>query len=464
MSEDQKLTTKLIDRFGSAVSDMVGDKPGLASSLLLRAFEAKRLQTQVLPEAVQLPSGRIAARVALEGVTGALEHPNEAVLTSIFLPTELFQAMGLRPLAAEALSDFITGARAEEGFVHAAEQRGIPETYCSYHKVLLGAAAAKVLAPPRLIANCSVACDANNTTFKWLAGELGSPHVYVDVPYDYDEDACAYVADQLRELARVAEETYGRALDEGELRAHVAHAQATLDAMVRALPLRRNRYAHNDMGLEMQQALALHLSLGSTDTLKMAQRTLEDLPRAERFDGLSLAWMHTAPFFSFALQQMLDMNRDAQIVTSDMSYNQVSFDGWARDDQGHLEIDPDGRLVRMTGSCAWAHDASEPFEAMAERLIKNTFNGPARRRVARIRDLAEVTGADGVVCFCHWGCKETMGASQLAKRELEAAGIPVLVLDGDGCHRANNAEGQAATRMGAFLEMLHARKEETAHA
>ena len=55
-----------------------------------------------------------------------------------------------------------------------------------------------------------------------------------------------------------------------------------------------------------------------------------------------------------------------------------------------------------------------------------------------------------------------MGASQLAKRELEAAGIPVLVLDGDGCHRANNAEGQASTRMGAFLEMLHARREETA--
>ena len=401
--------------------------------------------------------------MALEGVTGALEHPDEAVLTSIFLPTEIFQAMGLRPLAAEALADFVTAARAEEGLVRAAEQRGVPETYCSFHKVLLGAAAARVLAPPRLIANCSVACDANTTTFRWLAEELGSPHVYVDVPYEYDEDACAYVAGQLRETAHAAEETFGRALDEDALRAHVGRTQATLDAMVRTLPLRRGRYLHNDMGLEMQEALALHLSLGSEGALSMARRMLEDLPGAEGFRGLSLAWMHVAPFFSFALQQMLDASAQAQICVSDMCFNQASLDGWVRGEDGRLLVEG-GRLVREKGVPAWAHDASEPWEAMAERLIKNAFNGPARRRVERIRTLAEATGADGVVCFCHWGCKETMGASQLAKRELEAVGLPVLVLDGDGCHRANNAEGQASTRMGAFLEMLRTRRGEEAGA
>ena len=449
MAEDPRLTTHIIDRFGGAVASMVDDKPQTAASLLLKAFELKRFQTRHLPEAGQLPSGRMGARIALEGVTGALEHPDETVLTSVFLPTEPLLAMGLRPLVAEALSDFVTGARAEEGLVRSAEQRGIPETYCSFHKVLIGAAAARVLAPPRLIANCSVACDANNTTFRWLAHELGSPHVYVDVPYDYDEDACSYVADQLRELARVAEETFGRTLDEASLREHVARTQRTLELMVEGLPLRRGRYLHNDMGLEMQEALALHLSLGTADTLAMAERMVRDYPAAEPFDGLSLAWMHVAPYFSYSLQQMLDVNREAQVVASDMCFNQVSLEG--------LSLAGDGTWRREPDTRAWAHGPDEPWEAMAERLIKNTFNGPAARRVARVRAMAEATGADGVVCFCHWGCKETMGASQLAKRELEAAGIPVLVLDGDGCHRANNAEGQAATRMGAFLEMLEAK-------
>ena len=433
MAEDTRLGTRVLDRFGTTVADMVSEKPQTAANLLLRAFELKQFQTRHLPERGLLPSGRAGARIALESVTGALEHPREAVLTSIFLPTEIFQAMGLRPLVAEALSDFITGAHAEEGFVRAAEQRGIPETYCSYHKVLLGAATAKVLAPPRLIANCSVACDANNTTFRWLAEGLGAPQVYVDVPYAYDAESCAYVADQLRELAHVAEDVYGRALDVAELSRAVGRSQQTLAALVRGLPLRRGRYLANDMGLEMQQALALHPSLGQRDTLAMAERMLVDFPRAEAYRGLSLAWMHTAPYFSYSLQQMLSQNQGAQSIVSDMCYDQVSFDGWE-------------------------HGAGEPYEAMAERLIKNAFNGPASRRVGRLRRLAEETGADGVVCFCHWGCKETMGASQLAKRELEAAGIPVLVLDGDGCHRANNAEGQASTRLGAFLEMLRARK------
>lgn len=462
MADDQKLSTRIVDLFGATVADMVPDKPELARDLLIRAFEVKRFQTRHLPERRQLPSGRIGARVALEGVTGALERPDEAVFTSIFLPTEIFLAMGLRPLVAEALADFITGARAEEGFVRAAEQRGIPETYCSYHKVLLGAAAAKALVRPRLIANCSVACDANNTTFKWLAGELDRPHVYVDVPYAYDEDACSYVANQLRDMAKATQEAYGRALDEARLSEFVARTQRTLDAMARGLPLRRGHYLRNDMGLEMQQALALHLSLGSEDTLRMAEQQLRDFPRAERFEGLAIAWMHSAPFFSPPLQEMLDANPNAQISVSDMCLNQVSLEGWRRDGAGRLEVGPDGGLVRNEGAHAWAHGHDEPFEAMAERLIKNAFNGPAERRVARMRDIAEAVGTDGVVCFCHWGCKETMGASQLAKRELEAAGIPVLVLDGDGCHRANNAEGQASTRMGAFLEMLHARREETA--
>lgn len=448
-------TNVIVDRFGSLIEGQYGTNPQRAANLLLTGFRAKRFQTRHLPERAQLSGARVGARVALESVTNALEHPGETVLTSIFLPTEIFHAMGLRPLVAEALADFICATHAENGLVEEAEQRGVPETYCSFHKVLLGAAATKVLAAPRLIANCSVACDANNTTFRWLGQELGSPHVYVDVPYSYDEDACAYVADQLRELAATCEQTFGRTLDEDQLRERVARSQVTLDAMVRTLPRRRGRYLANDMGLEMQTALALHPSLGERDVERMATRMLDDLAHARHFEGSSLVWGHLAPFFSPGLQAMIDTNPHAQIVASDMSFDQASLARLVREGKG-------GTWHYDAMRPAWDHDASDPWLAMAERLIKNTFNGPATRRIERLRTLAEVTDADGVVLFCHWGCKETMGASQLAKRELEAAGIPTLTLDGDGCHRSNNPEGQSATRMGAFLEMLEARRGEVA--
>ena len=100
----------------------------------------------------------------------------------------------------------------------------------------------------------------------------------------------------------------------------------------------------------------------------------------------------------------------------------------------------------------------QPYEAMAERLVRTSFNGPSQRRADRVRYLAEQTGADGVVVFCHWGCRQTAGAAQLIRRELEAAGYPTLVLDGDGCDRKNNMTGQLSTRFEAFLELLRSRR------
>ena len=45
-------------------------------------------------------------------------------------------------------------------------------------------------------------------------------------------------------------------------------------------------------------------------------------------------------------------------------------------------------------------------------------------------------------------------AQRLGKKALEEAGLPTLLLDGDSCDRGFGGEGQAATRMEAFLEVL----------
>ena len=53
-----------------------------------------------------------------------------------------------------------------------------------------------------------------------------------------------------------------------------------------------------------------------------------------------------------------------------------------------------------------------------------------------------------------------LGAAQLAKRKFEEQGIPLLILDGDGCDRSHGGEGQTSTRLGAFLEMLNTETDE----
>ena len=42
----------------------------------------------------------------------------------------------------------------------------------------------------------------------------------------------------------------------------------------------------------------------------------------------------------------------------------------------------------------------------------------------------------------------------LRKRNSRKSGLPLLILDGDGCDRSHGGEGQTSTRLGAFLEML----------
>ena len=72
-------------------------------------------------------------------------------------------------------------------------------------------------------------------------------------------------------------------------------------------------------------------------------------------------------------------------------------------------------------------DPDKPFESMAARLVNNIFNGSAQHRIQRALELCRMQQIDGVVYFCQWGCKQTMGAAQLFKSALEAEGYPALV-------------------------------------
>ena len=424
-----------LDLYGDVVGAALARRPSLARDALRAGFDFTAWRVSHLPDKEAPLSSQHAAELFFTRLTGALDHPESTAVTSLFLPTEVFQALGASPVCAEALAGTCAGAHAEAPFVAAAEGAGIPETYCSYHKVLMGMATSGVLPPPRMLASCSVACDANNLTFKTLADLWGVPHFYVDVPYEVTRESALYVAEQFRGLARAAEECFGRRLDEAELSACVARSQRTLALFDRSVDLRRGRYLAGDLMGHLMGAVNAQLALGTTAEQLVATQLCCDLKAAPASRGLDLVWVHTAPFFLAPLTSHLDRNPDAQVIATDME------------------------LCCPGGEAPW-FGPDEPFEAMAERIVRNCYNGPAERRVARVRELARRSGADGVVVFSHWGCKHTAGASQIIRAELEEAGFPTLVLDGDGGERQNNMDGQMRTRFEAFLELLRTRREE----
>ena len=102
----------------------------------------------------------------------------------------------------------------------------------------------------------------------------------------------------------------------------------------------------------------------------------------------------------------------------------------------------------------------DPYEALAEKMVYSIYNGSVSQRIQVAEKLASENEADGGILFAHWGCKGTIGASSLIKSSLEKAGIPTMILDGDGCNPANTSDGQVSTRLQAFVEMLEEGKEE----
>ena len=419
----------IVQTFGKTVQQVCGRDPKAAQKLLRLGYHAKNLQLKAAPGSLHR-AARMAAVETTTSMVAPLDHPDRAAMVSLFTPCEMLQVLELYPYSCEGLGCFLSGAWVEKTFLEYAEREGLPETFCSYHKVFIGAAEQGLMPKPRFVINTTLACDANLLTFRRLAEFFQVPQLVLDIPYEQDEDAVAYVAEQLRGMRRFLEEQTGRTVDEGALRAAVARSQRSMDNFRRYMDLRADRQILGDLTGEMFSAFTLHTLLGTMETERYTKECLKIAEKAPPASGLRLVWMHTTPFWVKPLRNLTDFNPKLQVVGCDMCF------------EGLIEADPD-----------------DPYTAMAQRLVYSVFNGPVTRRIDRGIAEARRLKADGAVWFCHWGCKHTLGGAQLAKKRFEEAGIPCLILDGDGCDRSHGGEGQLATRIDAFVEMLEQEKE-----
>lgn len=419
----------LVTEFGKFIGRETPRHPGLARGALLAAYRAKGLQLRLAPNQGLPPSRRYAAQLCSRAVIHTLSRPRESALVSVFLPCELLEAFGVRPMCAELYSCFLNGAAAEKVFAETAESAGLSETFCSYHKILMGSALSGVLPRPGFIVNTSLVCDANNLTFRALSEYYGIPQYYVDVPPRREEESIRYVADQLRGLSAFLAEQTGRKPDEAALRAALERSRRTVENFKACIPEKRTHYLPSDLTSEMYEIYTTHIALGTEEAETYSRLLLRDLRAAGPARGLRLLWIHTIPNWQEPLRELFNTNERYQVAACDLNFESLT------------ELDPD-----------------RPYESMARRLVESSFNGSSAFRIQAALRMARALDADGAVCFCHWGCKQTMGASAAIRRELEAAGFPTLILNGDGCDRSNSSDGQVATRMGAFLEMLEAKK------
>lgn len=129
-----------IETLGRMISAQVAPHPRRARRMLTAAYSWVRFsgKCQKLTDA-KSAYARMNGAVAHSLVRG-LRHPERAVCVNIFMPCEMLHAMGLTPMFPEGLSVYVACTACQHVFAERAEVSGIPESFCSYHKTMLGMA------------------------------------------------------------------------------------------------------------------------------------------------------------------------------------------------------------------------------------------------------------------------------------------------------------------------------------
>lgn len=418
----------IIDKFGELVKSRIVEQPGSANSLLYYGYYADYIKNK-FTKASQLPHQSYGAAITNRVIRAGMKQSEKTALVNVFFPCEILHAMNILPQFVEGAASYLNGARAEKGFIDFAEKSGIPKTHCSYHKTLLGAYKSKVLRASAFVATTSMACDANTLTFRDVAEISGAPYFIVDVPKTRSAESVQYVKAQLSEFIRFAEQHTGIKFEMDALCGVMGQEKVTLELFREYYRLLSDKFIPSDMTSEMYRIFFSHILMGTKEARRYFELLLSDISLASNFADMDktirLYWIHTMPFWQIGFRELFNGSKQYQLVASDLNLD-------------YLELP----------------DLSDPLGSLAHKLLYNVMNGSASDRAELALKNCRDLNCDGAVIFNHWGCKKTIGGSGLMKSILNEAGIPCLVLDGDGCDRANVNDGQMRTKMEAYLEML----------
>lgn len=416
---------KISKAFGGIVVKNFIKKPTFTRNFIKFGFGLQHFLLKAAPNKNFLPSQRYVTQISMQSILGALRHPQNSALVNIFTPCEPLHAMGVHPLCAEGFSSYLTGGYSEKGFLEYAEQLGVPETFCSYHKALIGAVESGVLPRPRLLITTSTVCDANISSFRRIAQHYRMQEFVLDVPHEYSADSVSYVAGQIVRMTEYIQDTLRRKMDTEKFNRAIANTNASIRSYRQFLDGLSGKYFPTSASLQMFNLLPTHILMGAENTRRFFEMQAADIQKCDPNAAKRILWSHVLPYYAQPVSGLFDFNPKAQLLINDLSFDYLK------------EIPPEN-----------------PYAGLAERLIGNTLNGNFERKTNSILEMCRKLRADGVVCFCHWGCKQSTGGVYLLKTALEREGIPALILDGDACDHRNSQIGQMSTRLQAFLEML----------
>lgn len=425
LSERGNERVNVAKTYGGFVKKALPDHPDRARALIRLGLKLEQTRKRMAPEK-EMPKGYQKLHYLSMGKTvEALKDPAHSAWVNVFAPVELLQCFGLNCTSIELLSSFLSGFYCEDTLIDAAEEAGIASTLCSYHKNFIGGSLLGLVPTPEIAVTTSMVCDGNINTFRYLSKTTGVESYILDIPHAWSPEGEDYVVDQLRELAALLAKKTGIPYREDELSAMLERENESKRLLLEINDLQKTRWYPNTMTMNLFQIYASHLAIGTPEVLEVYRFMRQDIEQYPEYHGKKLFWVHLFPYYQETLKHYLDLSDRYYVCGYDFNLDYT---------------DP--------------LDTQDPLRALARKMILNFYNGDYSRKIEWITRLVTECGADGVIHFNHWGCKQVAGSVPLLKAALRQQGVPMLILDGDALDRRNSHDGQVKTRMEAFFELL----------
>ncbi|AKA67553.1 2-hydroxyacyl-CoA dehydratase subunit D [Clostridium scatologenes] len=363
--------------------------------------------------------------IAINSILRALKEPENSAWINIFTPVEILQCFDINPLSIECMACFMSGFECEDFVNEYAENIGIAETLCSYHKGFIGTVESGILPKPKFAFTTSTCCDGNVNTIRYLAKKHSLDSYILDIPYEYSLESEKYVVTQLKEMIDMLEEKSGKKFDEDKLKEILKRENESKKFFKEYLKYQRTKYYPSSLTLHMYMLFAAHVGIGTKEIYDFYKLLAEDIKKYPESEGVKMFWVHLLPYYQETMKEYFNFNPKYQIQSYDINFDYME----------ELDIE-------------------HPLEALAKKLILNIYNGPYERKIKAIEKAVDTLQSEAVIHFCHWGCKQSSGGVMQLKQTMKEKSIPMLILDGDCMDRRNCHDGQLKTRLEAFLEIL----------
>ncbi len=363
-------------------------------------------------------------------------HDERVAWCGVLAPFDLLSAMGVTSCFVEFVGGWLASIGAVEPVLESADQFGYPADCCSYHRAVIGAAQQRLMPEPDFLIATSTPCSAGLASIENLARHFKKDMFVIHVPHCHDDEAVAYLADQLRAAVAFVSEHTGRPLDADRLRTAMEHSNRSRALLVEAYELARAVPTPARARDLSNFGVVFPLLDGTEDGVEVARTYRDEFARKVEAkiagvpgERVRLMWIQNRIQFRNPLEPMLEEEHEAAVVFDEL--NQVTWD----------PIDPD-----------------DPFPGLARRALSNCLTGPVERRIENLQRQARAYRVDGAINPCHWGCRQGTGVRGLLERGLREIDVPVLNLEVDCVDPRNFSEGQLRTRLEAFIEMIAARR------